>query len=209
MLSIRQIRTPSFALLSYIVSESESGESFIIDPPADLGVHVDIASLTVKAVINTHIHPDHTMGNHLFSGKVPVLAHTDEGRLFQRIMNSSLTAMFTAKIPPKISFTLGEESDLRLGDTPIQVLHTPGHSPGSICLYWPGNLLSGDTIFIEGIGRTDIPGGSFSQIRESIKRLLALPGRTNVWPGHSYGGRHSASLEEISPFLRQMIRLPG
>lgn len=209
MLSIQQIGTPSFALLSYIVSDTESGESFVVDPPADLGAHVDIASLRVKAVINTHIHPDHTMGDHLFSGRVPILAHTDEGRLLQRIMNSSLAAVFTARIPPKISFTLNEESDLRLGDAPIEVLHTPGHSPGSICLYWPDNLLSGDTIFIEGIGRTDIPGGSFSRIRASIGRLLSLPGKTKVWPGHSYGGRYSASLEEISPFLRRMIRAPG
>lgn len=206
MMNIRQIGTSSFALLSYVVSDSESGESFIIDPPADLDAHIDIASLKVKAVIHTHIHPDHTMGDHLFSGKVPILAHTDEGRLFQRIMNSSLAAVFTARIPPKISFSLTGRSDLRLGKTPIEVIHTPGHSPGSICLYWTGNLLSGDTIFIEGIGRTDIPGGSFSQIRTSIERLIALPGNTKVWPGHSYGGRYSADLEEITPFLRQMIR---
>lgn len=206
MMNIRQIGTSSFALLSYVVSDSESGESFIIDPPADLDAHIDIASLKVKAVIHTHIHPDHTMGDHLFSGKVPILAHTDEGRLFQRIMNSSLAAVFTARIPPKISFSLTGRSDLRLGKTPIEVIHTPGHSPGSICLYWTGNLLSGDTIFIEGIGRTDIPGGSFSQIRTSIERLIALPGNTKIWPGHSYGGRYSADLEEITPFLRQMIR---
>ncbi|HQG32279.1 MAG TPA: MBL fold metallo-hydrolase [Deltaproteobacteria bacterium] len=208
MLRVRQIATPSFALLSYIIIDSESGECFVIDPPADFNAHADIASLKIKAVINTHIHPDHTMGNHLFSGKVPILAHTDEGSLFQRIMNSSLAAVFTARIPPKISFTLIEGSDLRLGDIPVEVLHTPGHSPGSICLFWPGNLLSGDTIFIEGIGRTDIPGGSFREIRASIERLIALPGETKVWPGHSYGGRYSANLREIVPLLRQMIRSP-
>lgn len=209
MLNIRQIATPSFALLSYIVTDSESGECFVVDPPADFDAHADIASLKIRAVVHTHIHPDHTMGDHLFSGKAPILAHTDEGRLFQRIMASSLAAVFTARIPPKISFTLSEGSDLRLGGSSIEVLHTPGHSPGSICLYWPGNLLSGDTIFIEGIGRTDIPGGSFSEIRASIERLIALPGNTKVWPGHSYGGKYSADLREIVPFLRRMIRSPG
>jgi hydroxyacylglutathione hydrolase len=205
VLNVRQIATPSFALLSYIITDSESGESFVIDPPADFDTHADRVSLDIKAVINTHIHPDHTMGDHLFSGKVPILAHIDEGRLFQRIMNSSLAAMFTARIPPKISFTLSEGSDLRLGVASIDVLHTPGHSPGSLCLYWTGNLISGDTIFVEGIGRTDIPGGSFSQIRASIGRLLDLPGNTRVWPGHSYGEKYSANLGDIGPFLKQMI----
>lgn len=209
MLNLRQISSPSFALLSYIITDLESGECFVVDPPADLGSHIDIASLKVKAVINTHIHPDHTMGNHLFSGRVPILAHIDEGRLFQKIMNSSLAAVFTARMPPKISFTLTEGSGLRLGETPIEVLHTPGHSPGSICLYWKDNLLSGDTIFIEGIGRTDIPGGSFHEIKASIKRLMALPGETKVWPGHSYGGKYTADLEDLRPFLRRMIEFPG
>lgn len=206
MLNIRQIAGPSFALLSYILTDSETGQCFIIDPPADIGSHVDIDTLNIKAVINTHIHPDHTMGNHLFSGKAPILAHTDEGGLFGRIVNSSLAAVFTARIPPKISFTLTEGQDLHLGKIPIRILHTPGHSPGSICLSWPGNLITGDTVFVQGIGRTDIPGGSLEAIRKSIERILAFPGDTIIRPGHSYGGKYHASLQEISPFLKQILQ---
>ncbi len=205
MLDIRQIATPSFALLSYIVTDSESGECFVIDPPADIRSHVDIGELNIKAVINTHIHPDHTMGNHLFSARVPILAHTDEGGLFQRIVNSSLAAVFTACVPPKISFSITEEEGLELGSTPIGVIHTPGHSPGSICLSWPGNLITGDTVFIGGIGRTDLPGGNTEAIKKSIERILTFPGDTTVWPGHSYGGKHHAALQEISPFLKQIL----
>ncbi len=206
MLDIRQIASTSFALLSYIITDSESSECFVIDPPADMRSQIDIDTLNIKAVINTHIHPDHTMGNHLFSGRVPILAHNDEGGLFQRIANSSLAAVFTARIPPKISFILSEGEDLLLGKTSIRVLHTPGHSPGSICLSWPGNLITGDTVFVEGIGRTDIPGGNLGAIRKSIERILKFPGDTTIWPGHSYGGKYHAALEEISPFLKQILK---
>jgi glyoxylase-like metal-dependent hydrolase (beta-lactamase superfamily II) len=206
MLNIRQIPTPGFALLSYVITETESRESFIVDPPSDFGPDVDISSLNLKAVINTHTHPDHIMGNRLFDRTVPALAHEAEGRLFQRLVSSSLAAIFTASLPPKISFTLSEGKDLTLGGERIEVLHTPGHSPGSICLYWPGHLVCGDTIFVEGIGRTDIPGGSTAAIKASIARILELPGATRIWPGHYYGGKYTALLDEVSPFLRRILK---
>jgi hydroxyacylglutathione hydrolase len=206
MLNIRQIPTAGFALLSYIITETESRESFIVDPPSDFGPEVDIQPLNLKAVINTHTHPDHIMGNHLFDRTVPILAHQDEGRLFQRLVTSSLAAIFTASLPPKISFTLSEGKDLTLGSERIEVLHTPGHSPGSMCLYWPGHLVCGDTIFVEGIGRTDIPGGSTAAIKASIGRILELPGNTRIWPGHYYGGKYTALLDEVSPFLRRILQ---
>ena len=121
-------------------------------------------------------------------------------------MTSSLAAVFTVSIPPKISFTLTENTVLSLGSSHIQVLHTPGHSPGSICLFWPGHLVCGDTIFVQGIGRTDIPGGSTDAIRKSIERLLRLPGSTRIWPGHSYGGRYTALLDEVAPSLRGILQ---
>jgi glyoxylase-like metal-dependent hydrolase (beta-lactamase superfamily II) len=87
-------------------------------------------------------------------------------------------------------------------------MHTPGHSPGSICLSWEGNLLTGDTVFAEGIGRTDIPGGSMPRMKESITRIMALPDGTIIWPGHSYGGRYRAALGDIRPFLRGVVENP-
>lgn len=206
MLKIRQIATPGFALLSYVITDAESGECFVVDPPGDFGPDVDLSALYVKAVINTHTHPDHTMGNGLFSGRAPILAHEGEGGLFRRIVSSSLAAVFTVSIPPKISFTLTEGTNLTLGGSRIQVIHTPGHSPGSVCLFWPGHLVCGDTIFVQGIGRTDIPGGSTDAIRKSIERLLCLPGSTRIWPGHSYGGRCTALLDEAAPCLRDILR---
>ncbi len=202
MLHVQQIASASFALLSYVLTDTETGESMIIDPPADMDARVDLGALQVKAVINTHIHPDHTMGNHLFADKAPILAHSGDSGFFHRMASSSLAAIFTARIPPKISFTLSEATILSLGRTDIRVMHTPGHSPGSICLFWTGNLITGDTIFVEGIGRTDIPGGSLTAIRESIGRILMLPQETRIWPGHFYGGKYTATLKEIGASLR-------
>ncbi|MRR14692.1 MBL fold metallo-hydrolase [archaeon] len=207
VLTLSQISSAAFALLSYVVTDSDTGECFIIDPPSDIATRIDLAALNLKAVINTHIHPDHTMGNHVFSGKVPIFAHMEEGRLFQRITNSSLAAVFTARIPPKISFTLTEGEKLMLGRESIEVIHTPGHSPGSICLTWQGNLISGDTIFVEGFGRTDIPGGNTGAIIKSINRLLSLPGTTKVWPGHSYGGKLCATIDKIRPVLNRYLQI--
>ena len=95
---------------------------------------------------------------------------------------------------PRLDFCLTDGQQLKLGGSAITVLHTPGHSPGSICLYWPGNLLSGDTLFAAGWGATHFPGGSAKAMRLSLQRLSELPGDTTVWPGHSYGGCSSTSL---------------
>ncbi len=205
MLDVRQIASSSFALLSYVLTDTETGQSMVIDPPADMDTRVNLDSLRIESVINTHIHPDHTMGNHLFADKIPILAHPGDSGFFNRLASSSLAAIFTARIPPKISFTLSEGTELALGRTPIRVMHTPGHSPGSICLFWPGNLITGDTIFVQGIGRTDIPGGSQVDIKKSIGRILTLPEDTRIWPGHYYGDRYTATLEEVAPSLRCIV----
>ena len=74
-----------------------------------------------------------------------------------------------------------------VGQTELQVIHTPGHTPCSICLYGEGNLFTGDTLFVGAVGRTDLKGGSFQTLLASLKKLLALPPQTRVWPGHNYG----------------------
>ena len=87
----------------------------------------------------------------------------------------------------KVEF-LKDGDVVKLGSEQIDIIHTPGHTPGSICLYWKGNLFTGDTLFTEGMGRTDFKGGSMKDIMESIKRkILTLPDDTVIWPGHNYG----------------------
>jgi hydroxyacylglutathione hydrolase len=205
MLSIEQVATQGFNLLSYIIRDEASGEGLIIDPPHHIARRTDLNGLRIKAIINTHIHPDHTMGNPGLADKAPVLAHPGENTWFLRSYNTLFTFLLTGRIQPRISFTLSEGARIILGITDIKVLHTPGHSPGSICLYWEGNLISGDTVFAEGIGRTDIPGGSMARLKQSITRIMDLPDNTFIWPGHSYGNKVKATLAEIRPNLSWVI----
>jgi glyoxylase-like metal-dependent hydrolase (beta-lactamase superfamily II) len=86
---------------------------------------------------------------------------------------------------------------ITVGDVALEVIHTPGHSPGGICLLGEGNLFTGDTLFVGGIGRTDLPGSSMSDFMKAIKeRILTLPGETIVWPGHDYGVSPSSTIAE-------------
>jgi hydroxyacylglutathione hydrolase len=205
MLIVEQLTTHSFSLLSYIIRDEGSAECLIIDPPRDITSRIDLETFRIKAVINTHIHPDHTLGNRSLADMAPILAHHMENTLLLRCYNAVFTFLLSGRIQPKISFTLSEKTNLVLGEKAIEVLHTPGHSPGSICLYWKGNLISGDTVFVEGIGRTDIPGGSMALLKRSITRIMDLPGETVIWPGHSYGGAKRATITEATPFLRWVL----
>ncbi len=205
MLKIEQIDSSSFSLLSYVIFDEASHEGIIVDPPLYMYHYANLDLLKIRAVINTHIHPDHTMGNRSLSKMSPVLAHTRENTWYLRLYNSVLTAALTGKPQARISFSLKDKERIVLGENPIQVLHTPGHSPGSICLHWEGNLVSGDLVFAEGIGRTDLPGGSMAHLKKSIAIILGLGPETIIWPGHSYGNRKTAVLKEIKPFLSRVL----
>ena len=205
MIDVHQIDSSAFSLLSYLLVDQKTGECFVIDPPKDIEKRVNFDDLSLRSVINTHLHPDHTLGNTAVSRRAPILAHPGEQTFFPRVLNSILSTLLTGRIQPRISFSLTQEDAIVLGNTPLEVLHTPGHSPGSICLYWEGNLISGDTVFVEGVGRTDIPGGSSSDMKTSIERILLLPPDTMVWPGHSYGNRYSARLFELAPMLQWVL----
>ncbi|MDI6869982.1 MAG: MBL fold metallo-hydrolase [Bacillota bacterium] len=158
----------------YLVSDPESREMLVIDPGAEaerILAAIRAGGVKVAAIVNTHGHWDHIGAN----GEVkeatgaPLLIHEAD---------AGITS------PPADRLLHGEE-ELPLGRFKLRVIHTPGHSPGSICLYLPGVLFSGDTLFAESVGRTDLPGGSLSQLVSSIReKLFVLPDETVVHPGH-------------------------
>jgi glyoxylase-like metal-dependent hydrolase (beta-lactamase superfamily II) len=97
---------------------------------------------------------------------------------------------------PKPSRLLEDNDIIEIGNSTLRVIHTPGHTPGSICLYGDGNLFTGDTLFVGAVGRTDLPGGSARQLLSSIReKLYTLPPETRVWPGHDYGEAPISSIE--------------
>ena len=195
------IETFTVGLLStncYVASSQQTKDSIIIDPGFDFSSeaqqildYIEQGELKVKLIVNTHGHSDHINGDAFFQEKynVPIYIH--------RLDASALEEFEKDKFP---NFLLEDGSLIGFGDESIKVLHTPGHTPGSICLVGERLIFTGDTLFAGGIGRTDFPGGSVTDMRCSLQKLMLLPDNFLVYPGH---GASSIMGEEkrVNPFL--------
>jgi glyoxylase-like metal-dependent hydrolase (beta-lactamase superfamily II) len=175
----------------YVVGCAETKEGVIIDPgghPERILSEVERLGLTIKYVLNTHAHFDHTDGNGALveaTGATLALHPADQAIL----AGSGGAAWFGMKADasPPPSLDLDDGDVLEIGKLRFEVLHTPGHTPGHVCFYerQEGVLFDGDVLFYRGIGRTDLPGGSWQQLMDSIQRILfALPDETVVYSGH-------------------------
>jgi glyoxylase-like metal-dependent hydrolase (beta-lactamase superfamily II) len=211
---IEQIMVGRMAVFCYIVSCPKTKEALIIDPGGDedkVAARIKEKGLKLKYIVNTHAHGDHTTGNAKLielTGAKLIVHEEDNKFLVAGVMSEVSRQMgFTPSPPADIAVKDGDK--IEIGEASLEVIHTPGHSPGGMCLLGGGNLFSGDTLFVGGIGRTDLPGSSHEQFMTSLKeKLLTLPDDTVVWPGHDYGPKPSSTigLEKIAnPFLRQMI----
>lgn len=170
----------------YIFGCARTREAAIIDPGADedlIKKLIDEEGLTPKCIINTHGHGDHIGANAKFD--VPVFIHKADAKCLTNPLKNMSIMMGILISSPAASRLLEDGDKITVGDLPLEVIHTPGHTPGSICLKWDETVFTGDTLFAEGIGRTDLPGGSEAEIIRSIKdKLFVLPDETKVYPGH-------------------------
>lgn len=168
----------------YIVS-SQKAAAFIIDP-ADEAPAIRNAlkknGLQAKFIVNTHGHIDHIGANKALD--LPVYIHADDAEMISDVSKNS-SAMILGSFDPVVPGRMLKEGDhICLEELDFEVLHTPGHTRGGICLYGNGVLFSGDTLFYRGVGRTDLPDSSISLMEKSLKRLSRLPAGTRVYPGH-------------------------
>ncbi len=200
-MDIEQMKVGFMDVFCYIISCPRTNEALVIDPAGDeerVVERIQQKNLQLKYVVNTHGHPDHTCGNakvkELTGAKIIVheldvpLVSSEHGREMARQWG------FTPSPPADITVKDGEQ--IVAGDVSLDVIHTPGHTPGGMCLLGDGNVFTGDTLFVGAIGRTDLPGASMPQFMTSIKeRLLTLPGETIVWPGHDYGVQPSSTID--------------
>ncbi len=191
----------------YIVGCEATHRAAVIDPAG----HVDRIEkllqqhgLNPVMIINTHGHFDHVGGNRQLqkTTEAELLLHADDGPILERAAEHAAAFGLQTETSPAPTRELSGGEMLQLGELSLQVIHTPGHSPGGICIYVDDTLLVGDTLFAGSIGRTDLPGGDYELLIGSIKeKLLPLPDDTRVCPGH--GPMTTIGEEKAhNPFLR-------
>lgn len=142
-----------------------------------------LSILDIDVVLITHGHLDHMEGIKVFESAPTIYAiHKKEWNIIKKGVSHHMGVFLTPEIEPHI---LLQEGDLIVGDKRLMIIHTPGHSPGSICIYWPEKkvLFTGDCVFEQGVGRTDLPGGNGEELRESIENISQLEA-WYVLPGH-------------------------
>ena len=193
-----------------IIGGETTREAMVIDPGDDIGnvlALIQKHNLQVKRIVITHAHIDHVGGAmklRAATGAPILLNHNDYTLLKMLDLQAAWIGM---ESPGKVEIdhSLGESDKVEAGALLANVMHTPGHTEGSICLYFPAQkkLIAGDTLFAGSIGRTDLPGGSFDKIISSLQeKLLALPDETIVVPGHGRLTTIGAE-RDSNPFLRK------
>jgi glyoxylase-like metal-dependent hydrolase (beta-lactamase superfamily II) len=194
----------------YIIGDDQTREAIIVDPGGNARDILDTLrreQLQPIALINTHAHFDHLIALAELREKTgaPFWLHTDEAPVLASASLGARMFGFALAQPKPAERLLHDGDPVRVGTLVLRVLHTPGHTPGGICLLGDGWLISGDTLFQAGIGRTDLPGGDYATLMASIRdKLLTLPDTTIVYPGH---GEPTTIGEErqLNPFLRPLI----
>lgn len=190
---IEQIQVGTMAVFCYLVYDEKTNKGILVDPGADPGVIFDkirMHGLSVEYIVNTHGHADHTAGNfHIKKATdAKILIHADDGRYLRSPGNRIFSRLLGGRISPVPDAYIKEGDIISCGSLELLVMETPGHTPGGITLYSNGNLFTGDTLFTEGTGRTDLKGGSEEALLHSIReKILRYPPETVIWPGHNYG----------------------
>jgi hydroxyacylglutathione hydrolase len=199
-LLLRQFEVGNFGIFAYLIGDENAKECLFIDPAAGHDALLEEAALhdlTIKYVVNTHSHIDHAMGNKEMvrrTGAKIVIHEADAPGLLNTPRN--LLDMFGAESSPPADILVSDGDMIEAGAVKLRVIHTPGHTPGGICLYIDGMVFTGDTLFAGSVGRTDFPGSSFQELEQSIRmKLYALPGDTVVYPGHNYGTHPTSTIE--------------
>lgn len=190
----------------YLVYCLETLECAVIDPGAEAGYitrQIAEKELRPRLILNTHGHVDHIGANKDIKDKydIPLFIHSADSPMLESVLQTEMGIFLGAKDSPPADHFLDDGEEIKIGKSRLKVIYTPGHSPGSVSFLGDGFLLSGDTLFFGGVGRTDLPGGSWPELVNSIKnRILTMPEEMIVLPGH---GPHTTIGQEkrSNPFI--------
>ena len=207
---LKQLEIGPMANYVYLIGDLETREAMIVDPAWDIPAildELDRDDMKLVGALATHFHPDHIGGSmmgHEIPGVPDLLAqrptkifiHKEEAPYVKQVLGME-TSDFVK---------VDGETTVNVGRIPIRILHTPGHTPGSICFLVDGNLVSGDTLFLGACGRVDLPGGDPEAMYESLTQKLArLPEETLLFPGHFYAAEPSSTIgdqKRTNPYMR-------
>ncbi|MCZ6584166.1 MAG: hydroxyacylglutathione hydrolase family protein [Thaumarchaeota archaeon] len=190
-MKVHQIEVGNMQNFTYILEDEDTGEAIILDPSWNLDEIQQIITrkaLTVKFIVNTHHHFDHTLGNEAIS--------KDTGAKIIQHESSTLNH----------DISVSDGHSIKFGNSELKVLHTPGHSKDSICLVGDGKIFTGDTLFVGNCGRVDLPGGSAKELYHSLLDILTkLDDDLILYSGHNYGSTPSSTIgnEKQTNFVMQ------
>ena len=185
----------------YAIGDRQTGDCVLIDPAYDVNGLVDAVEadgLRLTGVLATHYHPDH-VGGSMMGMRIDGIASLLE-RCSVPIHVQQAEVEWVTKVTgvERTHLTAHEPGDIvKVGDIEITLVHTPGHTPGSQCFLVDGRLVSGDTLFLDGCGRTDLPGSNPSDMYDSLQRLASLPDNTVIFPGHQYSAAAHAAMSQV------------
>ncbi|PLX95094.1 MAG: MBL fold metallo-hydrolase [Desulfuromonas sp.] len=175
---------------AFVIAAAAGGEAIVVDPGEDGEIilkALERHNLTLKLIVNTHGHFDHIGANRFLVEKTgaDLALHEADQELLSRAGEHAARYGLQTVASPDPTRLLADGDTVSVGGLTFEVMHTPGHTPGGICLYGDGHLFAGDTLFAGSIGRTDLPGGDHRTLIQGIRRrLMVLPAETVVHPGH-------------------------
>lgn len=208
----KQVHVGPMQNFSYVIGDEKTKEAAVVDAGWEADNLINICAkekLRITKIILTHFHYDHTQKTDELASKTNsvVYFHEDDSNEIKRVIKN-----------PNIKIVkLKNNDEIKVGSIKIKVIHTPGHSPGAICLLAENKLLTGDTLFVDAIGRTDLPGGNAIKLFESLQKLKKLSDGTEIYPGHDYGESPFSTIgsqKKTNPYFKcgtkeQFLKLLG
>ena len=213
-LYFRQVSIGPMQNFVYLIGSLGTRECLIVDPAWDTGALLELAQkddMQVVGALVTHYHPDHVggaMGGFRVPGGVAELVAQQPARIHvNKLEADGLRRITGLSESDLVRHDAGDK--LQLGDVSIELIHTPGHTPGSQCFLVRNRLVAGDTLFIDGCGSVDLPGSDPRQMEESLRTLAKLPDDVVLHPGHDYGNTRTATMGEqkrTNPYIGMAAR---